>query len=98
MKLGMLLRQFDPTLLPKLILGGIRHSDGSGTWDFFVENDDRRTKPSIERLLSQHGIDSWAWGATVANNWMFSVRGSQAEDAEVLMKQNGFQINHVNLT
>ena len=98
MKLDMLIRQFDPTLLPKMILGGLRHSDGSGTWDFFIENNDRRTKRKVERMLKKNGIDSWGWGATMANNWMFSVRRSQAEQAEVLMKQNGVQVNHVNLT
>lgn len=98
MKLGMFLRQFDPTLLPSLIAGNIRNRDGSGTWPFFVESSRRWNKRRIRRLLNQHEINSWGWGSTIKNEWMFTVCISQAIDAEILMKQAGVTVKGRHLT
>ena len=92
LKLQMLLRQFDPLLLPSLILGTVRHSDGSGTWPFFVDANPEWSKAQIVALLKQNGIQSWGWGATIKNNWHFTVNRSQASWAEYLMIRAGVSV------
>ena len=98
MKLQMLLRQFDPTLLPSLVIGNVMNSDGSGTWPFFVDADDGHSKAQIIALLKQKGISPWGWGATIDGNWQFTVNRGQAEFAEQLMVNAGVTVTGRRIT